>query len=288
MLSEWYEAAAYLSSRVSIHGRLELSLVCDIDLNHQQDSLDVGQLAIAPIALFPRLKDCHIRLGKKWNRPLQRLAEKAVLQACRASPKPAKTALPGLTALPRELRIRILQHTDLITPWKEVTVGRQHRGYQICRPPCTNPQGGCPPDIHHGYRRIHCNAYVDPPGVSERLPGCFCRRRHAAFSSSCHCWAPPTDLFLVCRLLYRDAQFVFFSGNRFIVHDSLALMPWDLPDVQYEPLDSAAGTTRYYPYERLLASEFLRDIIPAHCLADLRFLELVFPPYVPHGWPNRV
>jgi hypothetical protein len=87
--------------------------------------------------------------------------------------------------------------------------------------------------------------------------------------------------------LYRDAQFVFFSGNRFIVHDSLALMPWDLPDVQYEPLDSAAGTTRYYPYERLLASEFLRDIIPAHCLADLRFLELVFPPYVPHGWPNR-
>jgi hypothetical protein len=94
-------------------------------------------------------------------------------------------------------------------------------------------------------------------------------------------------LFLVCRLLCRDAQFVFFSGNRFIVHDFHALMPWDLPGVQYVPLDSAAVTTRYYPYDRLFASEFLRDIIPAHCLADLRFLELVFPPYVPHGWPNR-
>jgi hypothetical protein len=63
-------------------------------------------------------------------------------------------------------------------------------------------------------------------------------------------------------------------------------MPWDLPDVQYELLDSAGATTQSYPYERLFASEFLRDIIPAHCLADLRFLELVFPPYVPHGWPN--
>ena len=97
---------------------------------------------------------------------------------------------------------------------------------------------------------------------------------------------PPTDLFLVCRVLCRDAQFVFFSANRFVVHDLHALMPWDIPDEQYEPLDAAGNTTRYYPYERLLASEFLRDIMPAHCLADLRFLELVFPPYVPHGWPN--
>ncbi|KAK4233467.1 hypothetical protein C8A03DRAFT_19470, partial [Achaetomium macrosporum] len=165
------------------------------------------------------------------------------------------------------------------------TLSRQHRGYQICLPPCTNPEGECPPDIHHGCRRIHCNDYVDMPGVSERLPGCFCRRRHTAFTSTCHCWAPPTNLFLVCRALCRDAQFVFFSGNRFIIHDFHALMPWDLPDEQYEPPDSAS-TTRSYPYERLLASEFLRDIIPVHCLAALRFLELVFPPYVPHGWPN--
>jgi hypothetical protein len=85
-------------------------------------------------------------------------------------------------------------------------------------------------------------------------------------------------LFLVCRLLCRDAQFVFFSGNRFIVHDFHALMPCDLPDVQDEP---------YYPHERLLASEFLKDIIPVYCLADLRFLELVFPPYEPDGWPDR-
>jgi len=285
MLGEWGETATYLSSYISV-GYLELSLVCDIDPNHQQHSLDVGQLAVAPIALFPRLKGCHIRLGKIWNRPLQRLAKEAVLQACRASPRPAKTVSPALTTLPLELRVRILEYTDLITPWREVTISRQHQGYQICRPPCTHPEGGCPPDIHHGCRRIYCNSYVDMPGASERLPGCFCRRRYTAFTSTCHCWAPPTDLFLVCRVLCRDAQFVFFSGNRFIVHDFRALMPWDLPDAQYEPLNPAS-TTRHYPYERFFASEFLRDIIPVHCLSDLRFLELVFPPYVPHGWPNR-
>jgi hypothetical protein len=180
ILGEWYETATYLSSHVSV-GRLDLSLVCDIDSHDQQHSLDVGRLAIAPIALFPRLKDYHIRLDKNWNRPLQRLAEEAVLQACRASPRPAKTPSPALTTLPPELRHRILEHTDLITPWKEVTLSRQQRGYHIYGPPCTNPVGGCPPDIHHGCRRIHCNAYVDMPGVSGRPP--FCRRRHTAFTS---------------------------------------------------------------------------------------------------------
>jgi hypothetical protein len=63
------------------------------------------------------------------------------------------------------------------------------------------------------------------PGVYERLPGGFCRRRHSAFTSTYHYWAPPTDLFLVCRVLRRDARFVFFSGNRFIAHDFYALMP---------------------------------------------------------------
>jgi hypothetical protein len=53
IFGEWYETAAYLSSCVGV-GRLEPSLVCDIDPHHRQHSLDVGRLAIAPIALFPR------------------------------------------------------------------------------------------------------------------------------------------------------------------------------------------------------------------------------------------
>ena len=303
MLSEWYEAAAYLSAAVGVD-RLELSLVCDIDPEHQY-SLDVGQLAIAPLTLFPRLKNCHVRLGKKWTRPLLQLAEEAVLQARGSShpqhhhhqPSPptlATAALPQgcaaekhplgdpLTNLPPELRLRILEYTDLITPWKEVTVSRAYRGYQIGHPTCTQSEGGCPPQIHHGCQLTNCNSGLENRLSRDVHPGCFCRRRHAAFTSTCKCWVPPTALFLVCRALCRDAQFVFFSGNRFVVHDFHALFPWDLPHEQFEP--SIPG--RYYPYDRLFASDFLRDIIPVHCLGDLRFLELVFPPYEPHGWPG--
>jgi len=287
MLSEWYDTATHISPQISAQ-RLELSLVCDIDSDYQ-GSLDVGRLAVAPIALFPQLRKCHILLCHTPDHPLQRLAKTAVLQACRATPPslgPTK-ASSTLANLPTELRLQILEYTDLITPWKEVTWSRQDRGYQVARPPCTIVEGSCPPHIHHGCRLSGCSPYGE--GLSEPLrhPGCFCRRRHAAFSFplTCNCWAPPTARFLVCRALCRDAQFVFFSGNRFIVHDFRAMMPWSLPDVQCEPVLDTAGATRYYPYDRLAASEFLRDIIPIRCLAHLRFLELVFPPYVPHGWP---
>jgi hypothetical protein len=61
---------------------------------------------------------------------------------------------------------------------------------------------------------------------------------------------------------------------------------WALPPIQYEPWNpETTSRDKYYPYDRLTASYFLRDAVPAGCLAHLRFLELVFPPYVPHGWP---
>ncbi|AEO55674.1 hypothetical protein MYCTH_2116379 [Thermothelomyces thermophilus ATCC 42464] len=158
----------------------------------------------------------------------------------------------------------------------EVTWCRRYRRYQVCRPPCLASEGGCQPHIHHGCRLSQC-LRVDPSGRPPPSPGCFCRRRHAAFSFTCNCWAPPTSLFLVCRALYRDAQLVFFSRNHFIVHDVQG---------QDKPRDpETASTKEYYPYERLAASHFLRDVVPADCLAHLRFLELVFPPYMPRDWP---
>jgi hypothetical protein len=43
-----------------------------------------------------------------------------------------------------------------------------------------------------------------------------------------------------------------------------------------------------YPCGRFAASHFLREVIPTHCIAYLRFLELVFPapPYRPPTWPQ--
>jgi hypothetical protein len=89
--------------------------------------------------------------------------------------------------------------------------------------------------------------------------------------------------------LRREAEFVFFSHNRFIVHDYQPCRPWQLPalQIQYPNAPDPFGPRDYYPFRRYAASEFLRDVIPADCLTHLRFLELVFPPYVPHGWPQK-
>jgi hypothetical protein len=284
MLREWRDTAEYLSYHV-VAGRLKLSLVCDIDATHDNPhALEAARLAVAPLASF-LLKDCHVRLSRTRHRPFQQLAEDAALQA-RGS---AMSLSPGPTMarLPREVRFRILEYTDLIAPWGEVTWSRQHRGYQVCRPPCRfRRERKCPSHIHNGCRLTRCGP--DHDGADARSPGCFCRRRHAAFSVSCNCWLPPTDLFLVCRVLCRDAQFVFFSRNRFVVHDFQATPPCELPPVQVEPWEpeNDYGPEIYYPYERFAVSEFLRDIVPVHCLADLRFLEVVFPPYLAHGWPR--
>ena len=64
--------------------------------------------------------------------------------------------------------------------------------------------------------------------------GCFCRRRHTAFFLGCKCWAPPTGLFFISHILRQDAEFVFFSGNRFILHDFDPRRPWALAGVESE------------------------------------------------------
>ncbi|KAL2151736.1 hypothetical protein VTH82DRAFT_6834 [Thermothelomyces myriococcoides] len=225
LLTSWNDAAVHLSSHVR-SGRLALSLVCDI--NHQHEyALEAGRLAVAPLALFPPLKDCHVRLCKRWDRALQRLAESAVLQAC---PKPSPLRLAparaplALVNLPRELRLLILEYTDLVTPWKEVT---------------------------HGVG--------DTPAAT----------KYAA------------------RLVILMVELVFFSHNRFIVHDVRGWPGWtlDYHTVQKPRDPETASIEESYPYERLAASHFLREFVPANCLAHLRFLELVFPPYWPHSWP---
>ncbi|KAH6623323.1 hypothetical protein F5144DRAFT_595516 [Chaetomium tenue] len=65
-------------------------------------------------------------------------------------------------------------------------------------------------------------------------------------------------------------------------------IPWQLPDVQLQHSErpDPSGPRDYYPFDRYAASHFLCEIVPPHCLTHIRFLELVFPPYVPHGWPR--
>ncbi|KAH6632779.1 hypothetical protein F5144DRAFT_575202 [Chaetomium tenue] len=275
--SKWHSAVARLSSSIP-SGRLELALVCDIDPRHNR-ALEIAMAITAPLRLLPPLRDCHIRLSKTPNPQLQQVAQDGVLRACGiALPSSKPSLLSTLTTLPRELRLRILEYTDLIVPSRQVTWSRQDHGYVT-----SSIESLSSPDYLYRGQFFHC-WYNEGPGP---FIGCFCRRRHSSFSFKCKCWAPPGPaLFLICRTLYQDAQFVFFSGNRFIIHDYRACPPWEMPCIGGQTREEQRIPRRDYPNKRLAVSQFLREVIPTHCLAYLRFLEVVFPPYPPSGWPQ--
>ncbi|CAN8096649.1 unnamed protein product [Discula destructiva] len=129
----------YLSSYISPES-LELSVVCDV---HHGDA-EAAMHAVEPMGLLPALRKCHVRLSRKFTPQLFQIAQDTVLQARRISKPPLPADLPDarapvqpertarsklkiesrLLALPRELRFRILEYTDLVTPWKEVDWSR--------------------------------------------------------------------------------------------------------------------------------------------------------------------
>ncbi|KAI3398789.1 hypothetical protein diail_8480 [Diaporthe ilicicola] len=280
-LAEWQSTAAFLSARGVSLANLVLSVVCDV----QPHQPEIAQLAVAPLASLAPLKGCHIRLCRQHSTQIQEIANDAVLKARGISAATeSRTALkaPGasgsgsrLLALPRELRFRILEYTDLITPWREVTWNRCSAQYSASRTGCRNVDGmgmTCPPWVHHGCQFSRCWVTFPEPSM-----GCFCGVAHSASSSTCRCWAPPSKLFLICKDLYYDAQVIFFSGNRFVVHDFNPVFAWEHP-----PIPTDGG----YPNDRFAISVFLKDIVPNGCLSLLRFVEIVFPPYPHDSWPQ--
>ncbi len=304
MLGEWLQTVEFLSLGIRPRA-LELSLVCDLD---EREDADIATKVIAPLSLLPELKGCHIRLCRSPNAQLGQLARRAALQACyRPEPaSPPSLSSICLLSLPRELRLRILEYTDLVTAWRQVVWARLEleRGY--LRPEvgcCIWDYTPCPPALHHGCQFSECynQEYIkDGVVVYSNAIGCFCRVRHAAFSSSCRCWAPPTPLFLISHTILDDARFVFFSQNRFIVNDTLAShAPYIAFDVfktikvpvhhEFWEMDDYihAQPPNSYPAERFAASHFLRHIVPTNCLGYLRFLEIVFPPYNHACWPHE-
>ena len=280
LFNEWHTTLASLAPHIT-PGTLDLAIVCDV--RPDDEGVASARVLLASLRVLPRLKNCHIRLCAMRHPQLEELAHEAALQArgirtpasnTAALSPPIATGSSHLLLLPAELRLRILEYTDLITPWKEVYWSRGQRGYWTSTVPCMplEGRGDCPPEYHHGCRFVQCAESEWPqPSI-----GCFCRRFHAASSSICRCWVAPTPLFLICRTLSRDACLTFYTGNRFLVVDSPS---------PYTPLDWwPAGAA--YPHSTFAASEFLRTIVPPSCVPHLRFIELVWAPFGGADWPQ--
>ncbi|KAK4205478.1 hypothetical protein QBC40DRAFT_320306 [Triangularia verruculosa] len=278
LLKDWNTAARHLSEISP--GSMTLFFVCHVE----HGDVEAGRLALAPLLRLPCLKSCHVRISKRPNLQLRRLADDAVQKSIGiAAPMTSSGVTSHFLNLPRELRLRILGFTDLVTPIKEVSWDGQ--AYRANRPTYSMPhQAGyndnlqfcCRRDHHYGCQFRNC--WLKPERSADYHAGCFCRLEHTAVSSLCQCWAPPTYLFLICRTLYYETQHIFFFANRFIIHDygdlmnprNFAALPW----------------VETYPNTRLTASRFLRDQVPGSSLRSLRLLELTFPAYSYHAWPT--
>lgn len=155
----------------------------------------MGKRVAAPFQLPPRLRDCRIRRSDAPDPQLQKLAKDAILQARRITTAHSKQPSTGTTfvTLPRELRLRILEYTDLITPWREVSWSRSRPECLVPEPLCRLLEFGiCRFPNHSGCKFVRC--WNTPyPQV-----GCFYCSLHSAFSSSWyvrpHLFTPPLFL----------------------------------------------------------------------------------------------
>ena len=241
ILSEWRSTVECIKAHLK-PSRLHLHLLCDVV------DIETARQAAFPLLSIPTLASCAIRLSRTPDPLIRQLARTTAMRVM-AHPSYQPEYPFRMLDLPRELRRLIFELTDLVTPLRE-TEWSPLEGFKLrysnwrC-----GGVGDCAPYLHHACQFRNC--------WEDSNDGCFCGHVHAAFTSRCHCWSPPTSLFLVCRALQEDARAVFFMRNRFIINHSQ-------DSVKHAPL-------------RVETSIFLTDIVPLSALHFLRYLELVFP-----------
>jgi hypothetical protein len=205
-------------SQTSHVADLELNIICNVeDSNAAKPIVDLLQ---SPL----QISNCAIRLHEKPSVTLEELAKQTVLRVTgqqAVSPTPFR-----YFDLPAELRLRILEFTDLVSPYHDV------QWIDLCGY-----------HLQDGYRRskVSCS-YGD-----------FCRN-HGAVFPICVCFQNPTPLFLVCRAMLQDATKVFYSSNRIVI----------LPNPTFLGPDEAASapflTSKLFNKLDLSCLVYLRDL----------------------------
>ena len=316
LLLEWETTAEYISRHIKADA-LDFGLVCDVT------DVETAQHVVSPLYRFPTLAACHIRLGPKPSQDirLQQIAHDAGLKA---EGRKGSSSFSGFSRLPTELRLRILEYTDLVAPLSKVSwilgvfgdrefrlADNLRRPCIVNTPTCKPPYDVCHPNVHQTCLMSQCQLgpgkecphYASGWGWgpdaedksrcwtcshyacqfrfcwrgkkhgSHRRQFCFCQSHHAAYTPFCHCWEPPTLLFLVNRAFWSDALQIFFSKNHF--------------EINYSDADYLIGRRprpASYP-----ESVFLKDAVPASTLQYLYSLKFQFLHHdrLPPGDPSR-
>ncbi|KAK9776826.1 hypothetical protein AB5N19_10705 [Seiridium cardinale] len=184
---------------------------------------------------------------------------------------------PHLLGLPLELRLAILEYTDLVLPLNKVK-WNQRTGYSgfsnfalFCGRDCGPPYDQCHPNLHQD-----CLVSFDYRNGSKGCKGGCPHKLSSPLHVKCwnckhyacqfrHIWQPPTPLFLICRQFANDARRVFFSVNHFHIKDDTAF------------LDNFPGIEPTYPvHTQYAANTFLSARMSDHSLKHIQSISFDF------------
>jgi hypothetical protein len=256
---EWHETANYFFHHIKPFS-LKLSLVCDVYTTSQAADI------IKPLLNKPILASCTVRLARAPNPDISTYLKSQITSLTVASPTLRQKQLRFMD-LPAEIRLLVLEHTDLISPCAEVEWNPEQKylirlidlrsGKSKYKSHCLyNECGSCRSDVFEGWST------------------CFCQHGHTVAmspppTSSCSCWQPPTSLFLVSHSLRRDALRVFYSRNRFVIASYRA---------QSHPFYREADDPRKeeLQFEGMNPLGLFFRAVPKEGLAHIRALDVVF------------
>ncbi|KAI0010803.1 hypothetical protein F4779DRAFT_576168 [Xylariaceae sp. FL0662B] len=249
LIAFWQVVARHILSCTTPQ-TLNLRLFCDTGVS------DTTFAILQPLRDFPGvLRDCEIQLyHQKGNTQARAIAWETSARARGLNPD-LRSRPFRFFDLPAEIRRRILEYSDLVTPYKEV-YWSANRGFRIATALTRCRGDDCDAHLHQGCRFLSC-----APSDSF-MTGYICSQRRSGYSSRCHCWGAPRALLLASRSLYLDALQVLYSSNRVIVVPSAGLR-------SCLTFDNTAM--------RLDASRFITRHMWPQVLHNLRTIEFVFP-----------
>ncbi|VUC32034.1 unnamed protein product [Clonostachys rosea] len=194
----WLDVCQRLAAIIT-PGKLHLEFICDVG------DLATAEYIIRPLKSLPRLRECSIRLGRRVDYTLRSLAESTALGLTTEETEEKQTVSKfTFSSLPREIRLRILEFTNLgpggsylsdfspirFTAGKynhEVGAWNMRSAVRTCCTKCS-------------FTKLHCS----------------CPLNYASYSKSCACRLLPLELFLVSQQMYVDAAEILFSSNTFL------------------------------------------------------------------------
>lgn len=203
ILMKWTALCENVLCHIPAYG-LKLCLTCNVS--------DAGTAVrvVEPLMELQKMSESAIYLCSGPDKTeVREIARRAALQLTKSKENHnSRTPSPSWNDLPREIRLEILSHTDLVDRYKpfEGDDHAQRHGLEI-------KAGKLLPKMHLNHCCRNC---------TWTLGLCCCPFKHGAFSTTCTCPGVRSALFRVSRLVHLDTTEIFFSRNRLILSGDFA------------------------------------------------------------------